>query len=84
MANAAGTEKGMMGLKAIITHPTPYIEHKQGKGLTLGSFDLPLLSRDTPVRPLLRDSFTVPGLALEGPAKPSTPENGLPIHIKLT
>eukprot|EP00959_Pyramimonas_sp_CCMP1952_P379859 7957579-Pyramimonas_sp.AAC.1 len=32
----------------------------------------------------MRPNFTVPGPALEGPAKPSTPENGLPIYMKLT
>eukprot|EP00959_Pyramimonas_sp_CCMP1952_P070219 1466078-Pyramimonas_sp.AAC.1 len=65
MANAAESEKGMMRLKAIITNPTPYTEHKQGKGLISSSFDSPLLSRDTPVKPLLRDKFIVPGPALE-------------------
>eukprot|EP00959_Pyramimonas_sp_CCMP1952_P443105 9276588-Pyramimonas_sp.AAC.1 len=81
MTNAAETEKGTMRLKAIITDPTPYAEQKRSKGLTLSSFDLPLLSRDTPVTPLLRDNFTVPGPALEGPAKPRIPENGCAINV---
>eukprot|EP00959_Pyramimonas_sp_CCMP1952_P081341 1699649-Pyramimonas_sp.AAC.1 len=71
----------MMKLKAIITNPIPYTESKQGKGFTLSSIDLPLLSQETPVWPWLRHNFTVPGPALEGPAKPSTPENGFPINI---
>eukprot|EP00959_Pyramimonas_sp_CCMP1952_P012384 261716-Pyramimonas_sp.AAC.1 len=65
----------MMKLKAIITRPIPHTESEQEKGFTSSSFDLPLLSQETPVRPLMRHNFTVPGPALEGPAKPSTPEN---------
>eukprot|EP00959_Pyramimonas_sp_CCMP1952_P459364 9478141-Pyramimonas_sp.AAC.1 len=73
----------MMRLKAIITNPTPYAENKKGKGFPSSSCDLPLLSQDTPVRPLLRRNFIVPGPALEGLAKPSAPANGFPINIKL-
>eukprot|EP00959_Pyramimonas_sp_CCMP1952_P235918 4930477-Pyramimonas_sp.AAC.1 len=32
----------------------------------------------------MRPDLAVPGPALEGPAKPSTPENGLPINMNLT
>eukprot|EP00959_Pyramimonas_sp_CCMP1952_P026803 562636-Pyramimonas_sp.AAC.1 len=32
----------------------------------------------------MRHNFTVPGPALEGPAKPSTPDNGPQINAKLT
>eukprot|EP00959_Pyramimonas_sp_CCMP1952_P221080 4621924-Pyramimonas_sp.AAC.1 len=74
----------MMKLQASITDPTPYAESKRGVGLTSSSFGLPLLSQETPARPLLRQHFTAPGPALEGPAKPSTPESGFPIGIKLT
>eukprot|EP00959_Pyramimonas_sp_CCMP1952_P375348 7861572-Pyramimonas_sp.AAC.1 len=30
----------------------------------------------------MRPNFNVPGHAIEGPAKPSTSENGLPINLK--
>eukprot|EP00959_Pyramimonas_sp_CCMP1952_P011300 237062-Pyramimonas_sp.AAC.1 len=73
-----------MRLKAIITDPTPYTENKREAGLTSNSFGLPLLSQETPARPLLRQHSTIPGPALEGPAKPSTADNGLPVGIKLT
>eukprot|EP00959_Pyramimonas_sp_CCMP1952_P314062 6574522-Pyramimonas_sp.AAC.1 len=74
----------MMKLKAIITNPFPFTESGQEKVLISSTFDLPLLSQETPVRSLMRHNFAVPGPALEGPAKPSTPENGLPINMKLT
>eukprot|EP00959_Pyramimonas_sp_CCMP1952_P021949 461640-Pyramimonas_sp.AAC.1 len=73
-----------MRLKAIIPDPTPYTENKREAGLTSNSPGFPLLSRETPVRPLLRQHFIVPGPALEGPAKPSTAESGLLVGIMLT
>eukprot|EP00959_Pyramimonas_sp_CCMP1952_P019107 403884-Pyramimonas_sp.AAC.1 len=45
---------------------------------------MPLLSQETPGRPVMRPNFTVPGPAIEGPAKPSTSESGLPTNMKLT
>eukprot|EP00959_Pyramimonas_sp_CCMP1952_P134939 2823624-Pyramimonas_sp.AAC.1 len=45
---------------------------------------MPLLSQETPVRSMMRPDFAVPGPALEGPARPSTSENGSPINMKLT
>eukprot|EP00959_Pyramimonas_sp_CCMP1952_P403442 8453638-Pyramimonas_sp.AAC.1 len=45
---------------------------------------MPLLSQETPVRHVMRPNFTVSGPAIEGPAKPSTSDNGLPINMKLT
>eukprot|EP00959_Pyramimonas_sp_CCMP1952_P122480 2560673-Pyramimonas_sp.AAC.1 len=45
---------------------------------------MPLLSQETPVRPVMRPRYTVPGPAIEGPAKPSTSENGLPINMNFT
>eukprot|EP00959_Pyramimonas_sp_CCMP1952_P091447 1914473-Pyramimonas_sp.AAC.1 len=74
-SNAANAEKGKTRLKAIITDPTPHTETQRETGLTSNSFGFPLLSQETPVRPLLRQHFTVPGPALEGPAKPSAAEN---------
>eukprot|EP00959_Pyramimonas_sp_CCMP1952_P358430 7504956-Pyramimonas_sp.AAC.1 len=50
---------------------------------TLSSFDMPVLSQETPVRSIMRPNFAVPGPALEGPAKPSTFGNGLPIDCLL-
>eukprot|EP00959_Pyramimonas_sp_CCMP1952_P220744 4615293-Pyramimonas_sp.AAC.1 len=60
MANAAESEKILMKLKAVITNPIPYTESGQEKGPTSSSFDLPLLSQETPVMPLMRHNFTVP------------------------
>eukprot|EP00959_Pyramimonas_sp_CCMP1952_P229923 4807193-Pyramimonas_sp.AAC.1 len=74
----------MMQLKAIITKPFPYSEKGQERAPTLNSFDMPLLSRETPARLVTRPNFTAPGPAIEGPAKPSTSESGLPINMKLT
>eukprot|EP00959_Pyramimonas_sp_CCMP1952_P030760 644797-Pyramimonas_sp.AAC.1 len=45
---------------------------------------MPLLSQETPVRPVMRPHYTVPGPAIEGPAKPGTSENGLPINADFT
>eukprot|EP00959_Pyramimonas_sp_CCMP1952_P221674 4634074-Pyramimonas_sp.AAC.1 len=73
-----------MKLKAIIRKPFPYSEKGQGQLPTLSSFDMPLLSQETPVRSVMRPNFTAPGPAIEGPAKPSTSENGSPINVKLT
>eukprot|EP00959_Pyramimonas_sp_CCMP1952_P395266 8282106-Pyramimonas_sp.AAC.1 len=84
LTNVATLEKGVMKLKAIITKPFPYSEKGQGRAPALNSFDMPLLSRETPVRPVMRPNFTVPGPAIEGPAKPNTSESGLPINMKLT
>eukprot|EP00959_Pyramimonas_sp_CCMP1952_P068344 1426395-Pyramimonas_sp.AAC.1 len=79
VSTAANAEKGKMRLKAIITDPIPYTENKREAGLTSNSFGFPLLSQETPVRPLLRQHFTIPGPALEAPANPSAAENGLPL-----
>eukprot|EP00959_Pyramimonas_sp_CCMP1952_P343645 7198374-Pyramimonas_sp.AAC.1 len=57
ISNAANTERDMMRLKATITDPTPYTESKRGAGLTSSSFGLPLLSQETPVRPLLASAL---------------------------
>eukprot|EP00959_Pyramimonas_sp_CCMP1952_P358949 7516090-Pyramimonas_sp.AAC.1 len=76
--NAANREIGKMRLKAIITDPNPHTETEREVGLTSKSFGFPLLSQEAPVRPLLRQHYSVPGPALEGPAKPSTAENGPP------
>eukprot|EP00959_Pyramimonas_sp_CCMP1952_P127116 2658682-Pyramimonas_sp.AAC.1 len=32
----------------------------------------------------MKPHYTVPGPAIEGPAKPGTPEHGVPIRLKLT
>eukprot|EP00959_Pyramimonas_sp_CCMP1952_P097497 2038084-Pyramimonas_sp.AAC.1 len=74
----------MMKLKAIIANPFPRSGKGQEKVPTLSSFDMPLLSHETPVRSIMRPNFTVPDPALEGPTKPSTSGNGLSIDMKLT
>eukprot|EP00959_Pyramimonas_sp_CCMP1952_P017065 362507-Pyramimonas_sp.AAC.1 len=60
----------MMKLKSIITKPFRYRENGQESVSTSNSFDMPLLSQETPVRSVMRPNFTVPGPAIEGPAKP--------------
>eukprot|EP00959_Pyramimonas_sp_CCMP1952_P343709 7199687-Pyramimonas_sp.AAC.1 len=73
-----------MKLKATITESFPYGEKEQDKLPKFSSFDMPSLSQETPVRPVMRPHYTVPGPAIEGPAKPSTSENGLPINAYFT
>eukprot|EP00959_Pyramimonas_sp_CCMP1952_P059071 1233598-Pyramimonas_sp.AAC.1 len=65
VSNAANAEKGKMRLEAIIADPTPYTKNKREAGFTSNSFGFPLPSQETPVRPLLRQHFTIPGPALE-------------------
>eukprot|EP00959_Pyramimonas_sp_CCMP1952_P361133 7563201-Pyramimonas_sp.AAC.1 len=84
LTDVAMLEKGMMKLKAIIAKPFPYSEMGQGRAPALISFDMRLLSQETPVRPVMRPNFIVPGPAIEGPAKLSASESGLPINMKLT
>eukprot|EP00959_Pyramimonas_sp_CCMP1952_P136306 2852062-Pyramimonas_sp.AAC.1 len=83
-SNAANREIGKMRPKAIMADPDPYTETKREAGLTSKSSGFPLLSQGTPLRPLLRPHCSVPGPALEGPAKPSTAESGLPAGVRLT
>eukprot|EP00959_Pyramimonas_sp_CCMP1952_P181388 3792706-Pyramimonas_sp.AAC.1 len=83
-SNAADREIGMMSLKAIIADPNPCTETKREVGLTSKSFGFPLLSQEPPLRPLLRRHHSVPGPALEGPAKPSTADSGPPAGMRLT
>eukprot|EP00959_Pyramimonas_sp_CCMP1952_P167102 3492359-Pyramimonas_sp.AAC.2 len=73
-----------MKLKAIITEPFPYGEKELDKLPKFSPFDMHLLSQETPVRPVMRPHYTVPGPAMEGPAKPGTSENGLPINANFT
>eukprot|EP00959_Pyramimonas_sp_CCMP1952_P371918 7788031-Pyramimonas_sp.AAC.1 len=47
------------------------------------SFEIPLLSQDVPTRPAMKPHCTVPGPAIEGPAKPGTSEHGMPSRMKL-
>eukprot|EP00959_Pyramimonas_sp_CCMP1952_P056692 1184164-Pyramimonas_sp.AAC.1 len=44
---------------------------------------MPLLSQKTPVRPM-QPQHTIPGPVTEGPAKPGTSGNGVPINADLT
>eukprot|EP00959_Pyramimonas_sp_CCMP1952_P078479 1640267-Pyramimonas_sp.AAC.1 len=69
-----------MELKAIITESFPYGEKEQDTLPKFSSLDMPLLSQETSVWPVMRPHYIVPGPAIEGPAKPSTSENGLPIN----
>eukprot|EP00959_Pyramimonas_sp_CCMP1952_P389470 8161150-Pyramimonas_sp.AAC.1 len=73
-----------MKLKAIITESFPYVEKALDELPKFSSFDMPLLSQGTPVRLVLRPYYTVPGPAFEGPAKPGTSENGLPLNANFT
>eukprot|EP00959_Pyramimonas_sp_CCMP1952_P318336 6661260-Pyramimonas_sp.AAC.1 len=73
-----------MKLKAIITESFPYGKKEQDKLPNFSSFDMPLLSQKTPVRPVMRPHYTVLGPAIEGPAKPGTSENGLPTNTNFT
>eukprot|EP00959_Pyramimonas_sp_CCMP1952_P025536 535792-Pyramimonas_sp.AAC.1 len=64
-SKAANIEIGKMRLKASITDTNPHTETKREVGPTSKSFGFPLLSRETPVRPLLHQHYYVPGPALE-------------------
>eukprot|EP00959_Pyramimonas_sp_CCMP1952_P374876 7850680-Pyramimonas_sp.AAC.1 len=64
-----------MKLKAITAESFPYGEKEPDKLPKFSPFDMPLLSQETPVRPVMRPHCTVPGPAIEGPAKPGTSEN---------
>eukprot|EP00959_Pyramimonas_sp_CCMP1952_P347680 7282730-Pyramimonas_sp.AAC.1 len=60
-----------MRLKAIIADPTPYTENKRYRThIEVIWFSVALARSSRP--------------ALEGPAKPSTAENGLPVGMRLT
>eukprot|EP00959_Pyramimonas_sp_CCMP1952_P034204 716855-Pyramimonas_sp.AAC.1 len=63
--NAAESENRMRKLRAIMANPFPYTESGQEKVPTSSSFDLPLPSRETPVRSWMRHNFAVPGRALK-------------------
>eukprot|EP00959_Pyramimonas_sp_CCMP1952_P043740 914118-Pyramimonas_sp.AAC.1 len=47
-------------------------------------FDMPQLSQETPVRPVLQPHFIAPGPAAEGPAKPAISGNNVPFNAELT
>eukprot|EP00959_Pyramimonas_sp_CCMP1952_P296400 6200630-Pyramimonas_sp.AAC.1 len=72
-----------MKLRAIITKPFPHGETEQGKLIKSSSFEMPPLSQDAPMRPVMKPHYTVPGPAVEGPAKPGTSEHSIPIRMKL-
>eukprot|EP00959_Pyramimonas_sp_CCMP1952_P276640 5782559-Pyramimonas_sp.AAC.1 len=84
LAPAAASERDVMKPKAIIIESFPYGETEQGKLPRSSSFDILLLSQETPVRSVMRPHYAFPGPAIEGPAKPGTSEHGIPIKMKLT
>eukprot|EP00959_Pyramimonas_sp_CCMP1952_P392328 8221011-Pyramimonas_sp.AAC.1 len=57
----------------------PYVGKELDKLPKFSLFDMLLLSQETPVGPVMRPRYIVPGPAIEGPAKPGTSDNGLPI-----
>eukprot|EP00959_Pyramimonas_sp_CCMP1952_P144085 3016371-Pyramimonas_sp.AAC.1 len=70
LAPAAALGRDATKLQAVITKPFPHGETEQGKLIKSSSFDMPLLPQDTHIRPAMKPHYTVPGPAIEGPAKP--------------
>eukprot|EP00959_Pyramimonas_sp_CCMP1952_P419069 8778270-Pyramimonas_sp.AAC.1 len=62
----------------------PYLEKGFDQLPRLGLFNMPYLSQKTPAMPTMQPHYTVPGPATEGPAKPGTSGNGVPINADLT
>eukprot|EP00959_Pyramimonas_sp_CCMP1952_P439820 9207939-Pyramimonas_sp.AAC.1 len=51
LARAVASEREVMKLKTIITESFPYGEKEQDKLPEFSSFDMPMLSQETPARP---------------------------------
>eukprot|EP00959_Pyramimonas_sp_CCMP1952_P332402 6960490-Pyramimonas_sp.AAC.1 len=62
----------------------PYIEKEFDELPRSTPFDMPLLSRETPVRPTVQPHYTILGPVTEGPAKPGTSGNVVPVDADLT
>eukprot|EP00959_Pyramimonas_sp_CCMP1952_P067945 1418111-Pyramimonas_sp.AAC.1 len=62
----------------------PYVEKELDKLPKFSQFDMPLLSQETPMWPVMQPHYSIPGPAVEGPAMPGTSENSLPINADFT
>eukprot|EP00959_Pyramimonas_sp_CCMP1952_P230932 4827919-Pyramimonas_sp.AAC.1 len=81
---AALTERAREMTRTVGMESFQFIEKALDKLPRFHQFDMPQLSQETPVGPVMQPHFIAPGPATEGPAKPGTSGNNVPINSELT